>query len=82
MTGRPTPSRSIRSAAHWFSQRRSASPRSSTPAKQEQRAEERRKRQEQLEADAERIRILEEQQPKREPTPGLDPFMALHQEVR
>ena len=48
----------------------------------EEREEKRRKEQESRKAEAERLRVLEEQQPKPEPTPGLDPFMALHQGVR
>jgi hypothetical protein len=44
---------------------------------EEKRAEERRKRQEQLEAEAERLAILEEQLP--QPIPAPDPYLALHQ---
>jgi hypothetical protein len=41
---------------------------------QEQRAEERRKRQEQLKAERERVRALEDQLPKPELRPGQDPY--------
>ena len=44
----------------------------------EQRDEEHHKRLEQRQAEAERIRILEEQRPEPPPAPGLDPYMALH----